>query len=762
MNTEFPAKVPKVTVSFGSEVVPLLLHFPRPEGFVEIDEDIPSQVTAYNLRTLFKLAGPVSLCAEGGADAEVLPDPEGNFPLTWQTHQGVSFKVYGEPLVASQDDPKKAREKTEQANIRSKALARTLEHAGRKAETTFEDWKKKVQQRARSQKASGAATSPPSELPATVTPPVALCKASVNPVLSKSLLQAAAAITPSGLTLSPAVPLGPSPGTAGSSSGDLPRISAKPHSLPLNAAPSDAIATKPIPEKDPPKPKSDDFPEIVVCERCSEKIPGRNMELHLLNCVKRKTSCSTCGVVIDSEMMTEHIKEEHTLIACECAQRMLARDLPQHKATNCPLRQMQCNYCELIMPLKELHAHEAQCGSRTEPCEHCGQRFELRTLPGHSRRCKSRGTSDALMDHFAEKVTTSSADSGKSTAYRSSDLPNSTSSSSSTQPPQASRPSMHGSSARSEVLPSHLKPVTGPSAAVSRKTSVDHPSSKPAKAIGRTQGMASTTARVLESKPLIPLARFQHPSHSTSETTSRSAPIEPSLPESKRRAVSTKTKPGAVYGASSSKPPSGGRHHVPVSSDSENCDSDEALARALQEEELAARNAGRSGETRPVVSNRRAEPDILIPPDPMQEASDAAIAASLQEEEMARASQTPLSPASGIGPLFPPRMPPSELRTSPAPPRSRIPAHSGLRPPHPVDPQQGPFHRMHFGSPLEPVAEADVGVDEALARAIYESQLTVTTQPSSLPMHAPQRQRQADLDAQLAAQLALEDEYDVV
>ena len=882
---EFPAKVPKITVSYGSETFPLLLHYPKPEGFPEIDDDIPSQVTAQHLRTLFQLSGPVSLISADGS--QVSPGPEGMFSLTWESHQGASFKVHGDPLVIALQDPKKAREKTEQVNTRCKALVRALDHARKKAEATFEDWKRKALQRAKSrlnspvtplplpapkleacpapQEPSGSPV-PPSKAAATPTSPTPgnptaaplsarfpstgvlpipvvgapfACKhtgTSVNvpadapakpgstPSLAMPVPGRAVAPVFIGSSRLPAVPSlssGESVLTQPSKPGPVRRPEALPaasHSAeskpssfvpPLirykdetssrvsgfpaaapgsaNLVPSRAsvVSGNPTQPVQASKPIVPDVLNTVVCDRCLVKIPLRNVELHCLNCAKRKVPCSHCGAHVDSELLMEHIKQEHTLATCECTQRVLARDLASHKSSFCPLRPAHCNYCELDIPFKEFHAHKQQCGSRTEPCEQCGQRYELRVLPEHFRRCSAEVSSVTAPEVNSSAETTPSLLPTSCVSGKLRSLPE-------IQPPLF--PEALGTPDPTGALPSSTQAVasscTFSALSVSSRTSATgitrYLNSNPVGEACQSSSTNSSGQPVSHKMPLaaqarseaIPTSRresldatsrtkpspasFKVPPalHPPSTDTGTSGPkvtfaMKPTLdspcvrdnprPKIPKR-VSFRDKVAVVTWAEPPSCPEGSPREtaertetlVPTPEpdpDPQLCASDEALARALFEEELA----GAAGFPNSSEEQRAANvplwmgtsagfaPAVLIPEDPMLVANDQAVALSLYEAELASVGER------------------NELLTSPA---------SGL----------GSRLHPHFPSPHLPT-QPDINQDAALARALYESQLTdpeefpqLRSQRSSQrPGAALQRESPTYFDAQLAQQLALEE-----
>eukprot|EP00667_Euglena_gracilis_P002152 EG_transcript_2152 len=141
----FPDKLPKVTLKKDSEKFDLVLFLQRPEGFPDLEEDIETQVTLFNVKTLFTLKNAVLATSTG---ERVEADSEGHFPLPWTKFCGAELAVVGEP-DGLPDDKAKAKVKLERQRMTHKNLVKSLDHARRKAEDEFANWKKKIEQRAK-------------------------------------------------------------------------------------------------------------------------------------------------------------------------------------------------------------------------------------------------------------------------------------------------------------------------------------------------------------------------------------------------------------------------------------------------------------------------------------------------------------------------------------------------------------------------------------------------------------------------------------
>jgi len=138
---DLPA-APTTTVHCGGDAVVLSLGVPRPLGFPDIDEGLPSQVTAYNLGMIFGVL-PRFLVNPG--TQETIPLHEsGVFPLCPLRHVSSVFHLVGSPRSPPSSSPESLRQRSVAVVLRS------LQHEGRKATDTFRWWRHKVHQRRRS------------------------------------------------------------------------------------------------------------------------------------------------------------------------------------------------------------------------------------------------------------------------------------------------------------------------------------------------------------------------------------------------------------------------------------------------------------------------------------------------------------------------------------------------------------------------------------------------------------------------------------
>eukprot|EP00736_Rhodelphis_marinus_P013007 Rmarinus@m.24544 len=156
------------------------------------------------------------------------------------------------------------------------------------------------------------------------------------------------------------------------------------------------------------------------CRNCRRSIPVDNFVLHQAQCERNTIWCSTCDVAVAAANKSEH-DSLHELTVCNCGQPVENRFLEQHKLTDCALLEVECIYCDLPIPLKDLADHDDMCGSRTEVCTGCGTYVQLKHLQGHSedacRRAKEERQDRELAQSLRDQDILS--DEGPSDAVRS-------------------------------------------------------------------------------------------------------------------------------------------------------------------------------------------------------------------------------------------------------------------------------------------------------------------------------------------------------
>ena len=164
-------------------------------------------------------------------------------------------------------------------------------------------------------------------------------------------------------------------------------------------------------------------PDEVVCKNCQQHIPKRTLPLHEAFCYRNNVSCPKCHNVFlkTSEAWKSHwhcphdedfgngklALQKHDSIyhpsrplkcpSCDFE----AFNLPilaQHRTSNCPGKEILCQFCHLIVPqqgpddpsftdpevlLSGLTPHELADGGRTTECHLCSKIVRLRDMKTH-------------------------------------------------------------------------------------------------------------------------------------------------------------------------------------------------------------------------------------------------------------------------------------------------------------------------------------------------------------------------------------------
>jgi hypothetical protein len=166
-------------------------------------------------------------------------------------------------------------------------------------------------------------------------------------------------------------------------------------------------------------------PDDVICKNCRQVVPKRTLHLHEAFCYRNNVLCPKCSGVFlkNSEAWKNHwhcphdnehgndvsLHEKHDAIfhpqsplqcpSCE----FQAFDMPilaQHRTTNCPGKEILCQFCHLIVPqqgpedpsftdpevlMSGLTPHELADGARTTECHLCSKIVRLRDMKTHLR-----------------------------------------------------------------------------------------------------------------------------------------------------------------------------------------------------------------------------------------------------------------------------------------------------------------------------------------------------------------------------------------
>lgn len=126
------------------------------------------------------------------------------------------------------------------------------------------------------------------------------------------------------------------------------------------------------------------------------------MFLHESFCIKHVKCCEICQEPINIDELQDHIDEKHKNIGCnDCGKDLEKARFSSHKK-KCDFMPKNCSFCELELPLVDLHDHEYICGSKTEKCELCFDYIPLREKDLHLEyKCRAVITPDVKI--FKEK-----------------------------------------------------------------------------------------------------------------------------------------------------------------------------------------------------------------------------------------------------------------------------------------------------------------------------------------------------------------------
>eukprot|EP01012_Entosiphon_sulcatum_P034162 TRINITY_DN4327_c0_g1_i1.p1 TRINITY_DN4327_c0_g1~~TRINITY_DN4327_c0_g1_i1.p1 ORF type:complete len:708 (+),score=89.05 TRINITY_DN4327_c0_g1_i1:1024-3147(+) len=361
---EFPDRLPRVTVNSGKESLTLMLPVEVPEGFDDFMSKFESQVTPYNLMTIFGMKNVELVDPSGERIAPVDVGPLRLFPLDWRRHGNLSFTAVGEPSPAPAE-----KEIAKQRQLRAANLRKTVDHTLRKTESIYEDFKKKLEQRAKAENTTVTFCTPPTVRPPPAAPAPAIQLSPRVAVSAAPIPVAQPARQPEHAVLRPEAPARQPPNVA---------------TVPPKPTPSVPQANVVPP---PPPPPAETLDRLERCPRCGDSVPAANRDLHAMNCSKRKVQCPQCPLYFDEASLAQHIAAEHARTRCACAMSILNKDLEEHKRNHCRARSVKCDFCELSMKAAELAEHQVTCGARTDTCGICGARMQLRDLRAHEDIC---------------------------------------------------------------------------------------------------------------------------------------------------------------------------------------------------------------------------------------------------------------------------------------------------------------------------------------------------------------------------------------
>ena len=113
--------------------------------------------------------------------------------------------------------------------------------------------------------------------------------------------------------------------------------------------------------------------------------------MHIAFCSRNVWKCPACAEAVQRTEKDAHAAVcPAAEVACECGARVARSEMARHKAEACLMRTVECEFCEVSVPMVELSDHQEYCGSRTENCERCLQLVKLRDMDRHiSSKCAS-------------------------------------------------------------------------------------------------------------------------------------------------------------------------------------------------------------------------------------------------------------------------------------------------------------------------------------------------------------------------------------
>ncbi|KAM6422657.1 TRAF-type zinc finger domain-containing protein 1 isoform 1-T2 [Liasis olivaceus] len=127
--------------------------------------------------------------------------------------------------------------------------------------------------------------------------------------------------------------------------------------------------------------------ETQLCSNCQKDIPLANFTIHEIHCSRNIGICPVCKESFPKAEMRTHQEQEHAQIVCKCSMRMDRGLLQDHVASECPLRPVACQHCDIELAFSKLQDHEDYCGARTERCSRCNRNVMLRELKAHPNDC---------------------------------------------------------------------------------------------------------------------------------------------------------------------------------------------------------------------------------------------------------------------------------------------------------------------------------------------------------------------------------------
>lgn len=141
------------------------------------------------------------------------------------------------------------------------------------------------------------------------------------------------------------------------------------------------------------------------CINCDKEISAQKIVLHERYCKDNIIKCPICHEAVQKEELEEHNEDNHAKTPCKECGKLIEKSLLSTHKQKCDRQLFQCEYCQLSLPMDELHDHEYICGSKTEECCLCHEMVTKMEYELHFRykcigadRSKEETIDDLLLD----------------------------------------------------------------------------------------------------------------------------------------------------------------------------------------------------------------------------------------------------------------------------------------------------------------------------------------------------------------------------